>query len=107
VLYATATVFGRDNRRASSGGRGHNGPLCGGIIAGTHIEGGVVGGFDITGKNAVSTGINTTDGSTRNPDVAAEDTLNTYYKTVMRLAGVPQELRDVRLPGAKEVLSLG
>jgi hypothetical protein len=107
TFYATATVFGRDNRRGKSGGRGHNGPLCAGLMIGTHLQGGVVGGFDLTGNNATSAAINSTTGGTADPDIPAADTLQTYYRTVMRLAGVSEELREVRLPGAREVASLG
>ncbi len=107
TFYATATVFGRDNRRSASGGRGHNGPLCAGLLVGTHSQGGVVGGFDLTGRSATSAAFNSTTGTTFDPDVHADDSLASYYRTVMRLAGVPEAMREVRLPNAREVLALG
>lgn len=107
TLYATLTVFGRDTERGAKGGRGHNASLCSGIILGKHVRGGVVGGIADEGKNGHCTGINTSNGSSVDPDVAPDETLDSYYRTLMRLSGVPVERREVRLPTGKEVRSLG
>ncbi|MEO1272157.1 MAG: DUF1501 domain-containing protein [Myxococcota bacterium] len=107
TIYATLSVFGRDAKRGAKGGRGHGGDFCSGLVLGDGIQGGVIGGLDTSGSHAKAAGINTTDGSASNPDVAPEDTLDTYYKTLMRLVGVPSDRREVRLPEARELLSLG
>lgn len=107
LLYATLTVFGRDTRRGKSGGRGHNGELCSGLILGRHVQGGVVGGIAAEGSNGACTGIQSSTGSSTDPDIAPADTLNAYYRTLMRLAGVPADRREARVPQGTEVLSLG
>ncbi len=106
TLYATVDVFGRTPKRGSKGGRGHYGSFTSGLIVGTHLEGGVIGGIDASGGKAVASGINSTTGSSESPDVAPEDTLNAYYRTLMGLVGVPPERREVRIPKGKEVLSM-
>ncbi|MEL6547806.1 MAG: hypothetical protein AAFQ82_24485, partial [Myxococcota bacterium] len=103
VVFATLNVFGRSGRRGSKGGRGHYGNLCSGLILGGQIAGGVVGGLDSNGQ---AVGLNSKDGSTNNPDVDSADTLNAYYKTLMRLAGVSSERRDVRIPDGKDVAAV-
>lgn len=106
ILYATLTVFGRDARRGAKGGRGHHGKLCTGMVLGSHIQGGVVGAMDTSSGQAVATGINTGTGTGADPDVLAEDTLYTYYKTLMLLAGVPADRRDERVPEGQDVTSM-
>ncbi|MEO1171750.1 MAG: hypothetical protein AAFX94_06820 [Myxococcota bacterium] len=106
VVFATLTVFGRDTMRGTKGGRGHNGSMCSGLILGRGINGGVVGGIDPAFRNGGVTGINSQNGSTSNPDIAPLETLNAYYKTLMRLAGVPSDRRDVRIPDGKDVASV-
>ena len=65
----------------------------------------MVGGIDTDGKQGICTGINTTTGSSLNPNVDARDTLDCYYKSLMAAAGFLAERRDVRLPAGKEVVS--
>ena len=106
VFYANLDVFGRTPTQRGSGGRGHYGAWASGMIIGTHLRGGVVGGLSFEGGKAVASGLNTTTGSDLNPNISAQETLNAYYKTLMRVAGVPSERRDVRLPTGQEVTSL-
>ncbi|MEL6348486.1 MAG: hypothetical protein AAFV53_35595 [Myxococcota bacterium] len=104
VWLATADVFGRDTFLKN--GRGHHGKLTTGLMLGTQLNGGVIGGHELAEKNAVfATSINATTGSPDSPDIDADDTLNAYYKTVMMAAGVPAEQRETRFPYSKEVTS--
>ena len=105
VFYANLDVFGRTPTQRGSGGRGHYGAWTSGTIIGGHLSGGVVGGISLDGSKAVASGINTTTGSDVDPNISPEDTLTAYYKTLMRVAGVPSERRDVRLPTGQEVTS--
>lgn len=106
VFYANLDVFGRTPTQRGAGGRGHYGAWASGMIVGTHLRGGVVGGIGFEGSKAVASGINTLTGSDINPNILPKDTLNAYYKTLMRIAGVPSSRRDVRLPDGHEVMSL-
>ena len=105
VFYANLDVFGRTPTQRGSGGRGHYGAWTSGMIIGKHLSGGVIGGTDIEGSKAIASGINTITGSQINPNLLPQDTLNAYYKTLMRVAGVPPERRDIRLPTGQEIVS--
>ncbi|MEM9187593.1 MAG: DUF1501 domain-containing protein [Myxococcota bacterium] len=106
VLFATADVFGRTARINPGNGRGHYGNLASGLIIGTHLSGGVVGGYEFTDNNkAYASGINSTTGKSDAPDIPPSDTLAAYFKSVMRAAGVPEERREVRFPENPEVTS--
>ena len=57
-------------------------------MVGTHLNGGVVGGW--TANSSVqATGINSTNGTSADADIDAEETLAAYYRTIMDAAGVP------------------
>ena len=105
VFYATLDVFGRTPKQRGSGGRGHYGAWTSGLIIGEHLQGGVIGGIAFEGSKAVASGLNTLTGRALDPNLTSEETLNAYYKTLMRVAGVPVDRRDVRLPSGQEVLS--
>ena len=75
------------------------------MIIGKHLRGGVVGGIDFEGSRAIASGFNHITGDQINPDILPQDTLNAYYKTLMRVAGVPSARREIRLPTGQEVLS--
>ena len=57
-------------------------------------------------KITKATGINSITGSNENPDVAADDALTAFGKTVMAAAGISEERLDFRIPDGKIVRSL-
>ena len=101
VFYATLDVFGRTPKQRGSGGRGHYGAWTSGLIIGEHLQGGVVGGIAFEGSKAVASGLNTLTGRDLDPNLTSEETLNAYYKTLMRVAGVPVDRRDIRYRAVK------
>jgi len=107
VVFATVDVFGRGCRRGVKGGRGHHGDMTAGLVLGAHLQGGVVGGITTESGTARASGIHSATGGATDADVAPEDTLRSYYKTLLRVAGVPAERREVRIPTGTEVTSQG
>lgn len=79
ILFANLDVFGRETH-CDGFGRSHHGDFVSGLILGTNIQGGVVGGWSVDNK-ARATGINSSSGSSVNPDINPENTLAAYYKT--------------------------
>ena len=104
VLFANLDVFGR-NPRSDGNGRGHYGDFVSGLMVGTHLKGGVVGGWEVSDQ-ARATGIHASTGSSIDANIEAEDTLLAYYKTIMNAAGVPSERQDIRLPTGTLVSSV-
>ena len=104
IVFATATVFGRD-MVIKDEGRGHHPDCTSGLILGTHLSGGVVGGYDVSSGIAKASDINTATGKPDSADVPADDSLAVYYRSMMRAIGVPQERRAVRFPSHPEVTS--
>ncbi|MEM9071767.1 MAG: hypothetical protein AAGE52_24875 [Myxococcota bacterium] len=105
TVLATVDVFGRTARRAGKGGRSHDGSFTSALVLGEHLRGGVVGGFEVSGTRARATGIESATGRTSAPDIAPDETLRAYHKSVMLAAGVPSERRDDRIPAGVEVTS--
>ena len=71
-------------------------------MVGTHLRGGVVGGWEMDGKPK-ATGINAATGSVVDADIDANETLPAYYRTLMDAAGVSAERQELRLPTGKTV----
>lgn len=104
VFFANLDVFGRDPR-SDGNGRSHYGDFVSGMMVGTNLQGGVVGGWEVDGK-ARATGINASTGLSLEADIDANETLSAYYRTIMNAAGVPWERQEVRLPTGTLVNSI-
>ena len=104
VVFANLDVFGRDPK-SDGNGRSHFGDFVSGMMIGSNLQGGVVGGWSVDDK-ARATGINTTNGSSVNPDITPLETLPAYYKTIMSAAGVPEDRLDIRIPTGTVVSSV-
>ena len=104
VFFANLDVFGR-SPKSDGNGRSHYGDFVSGMMVGTNLQGGTVGGWEVDGK-ARATGINSTTGSSDNVDIAANETLSAYYRTIMNAAGVSVERQEVRLPTGTLVSSV-
>jgi hypothetical protein len=104
VFFATLDVFGR-NPKSDGDGRGHYGEFVSGLMMGTHLTGGLVGGWELNGK-IQATGINAATGTSAEPNIAPDETLAAYYRTIMHAAGVPPERQEVRLPTGTVVTSI-
>ncbi|HCH65956.1 MAG: hypothetical protein CL927_07745 [Deltaproteobacteria bacterium] len=104
VFFANLDVFGRDPS-SDGNGRSHYGDFVSGLIVGTHLQGGVVGGWQLNGK-VQATGINATTGSPLGATIAPEDTLAAYYRTLLQAAGVSPDRQEVRLPTGTPVSSV-
>ena len=104
VFFANLDVFGR-SPKSDGNGRSHYGDFVSGMMVGTNLQGGAVGGWEVDGK-ARATGINSTTGSSDNADIAASETLSAYYRTIMNAAGVSAERQEVRLPTGTLVSSV-
>ena len=104
VFFANLDVFGRDPS-SDGDGRSHYGDFVSGLMVGTHLQGGVVGGWQITGK-VKATGINASTGSSVDPTIAPDETLAAYYRTLLHAAGVPEDRQEVRLPTGTRVSSV-
>jgi len=104
VFFATLDVFGRDPR-SDGNGRSHYGDFVSGLMVGTHLQGGVVGGWEMEDK-ARATGINSVTGSSVDADINANETLSAYFKTIMNAAGVPADRQEIRLPTGITVASV-
>lgn len=104
VVFANLDVFGRDPR-SDGNGRGHYGDFVSGLMLGTHLRGGVVGGWERS-NGAKATGINATTGAAVGADIEPDDTLAAYFRTVLNAAGVPEDRQEVRLPTGTLVSSV-
>ena len=104
VVFASLDVFGRDTR-SDGNGRSHHGEFVSGMLVGTHLAGGLVGGWEVDGK-ARATGISSQTGGVEEADIAAQDTLPAYFKTIMDAAGVAVDRQEVRLPTGTVVESV-
>ena len=104
VVFANLDVFGRDPR-SDGHGRSHYGDFVSGLMVGTHLQGGVVGGFEVDGK-ARATGINSVTGAADGADINAADTLPAYFKSIMNIVGIAPDRQAVRLPTGVAVSSL-
>lgn len=104
VFFANLDVFGRDPN-SDGNGRSHYGSFVSGIMVGNHLQGGVIGGWELDGE-AKATGINSETGASTDADIAADETLPAYFKTIMDAAGVSQERQEVRLPTGTLVSSV-
>ena len=104
VFFANLDVFGR-NPSSDGNGRSHHGDFVSGLMMGTHLNGGVVGGWTANGS-VQATGINSTNGTSADADIDAEETLAAYYRTIMDAAGVPSDKQDLRLPTGSTVESV-
>ena len=104
VMFASIDVFGRDPR-SDGNGRSHYGDMVSGLMVGTHLQGGLVGGLEVTDK-ARASGINAATGTSVDADIDANDTLTAYYRTIMNAAGLPPERQAQRLPTGTLVTSV-
>ena len=104
VMLASLDVFGRDPR-SDGNGRSHYGEMVSGLMVGTHLRGGLVGGLEVTDK-ARASGINSATGTAVDPDIDASDTLTAYYRTIMHAAGIPADRQATRLPTGALVTSI-
>ena len=102
VLFANLDVFGRETH-CDGFGRSHHGDFVSGLILGTNVQGGVVGGWSVDNK-ARATGINFP---------VAHPLIQTliryiaaYYKTIMKAAGVTDERLETRVPAGTVVSSV-
>ena len=75
------------------------------MMVGTHLQGGVVGGWALEGK-ATATGINSETGAPEDADIPADETLPAYFRTIMDAAGVSPDRQEVRLPTGTRVSSV-
>jgi len=109
IMLTHCDVFGRTESHYGERGRDHYGQHTVGLIQASGLNGGIVGGIAGSSSNfddIKATGINSTTGGTENPDVAADDALISFGKTVMAAAGISDERLDVRVPDGKVVQSL-
>ena len=104
VVFANLDVFGRDPG-SDGNGRSHYGEFVSGLMIGKHLSGGVVGGYAMEGK-ARATGINAQTGASTDPNIAADQTLAAYYRTIMDAPGVTSERQEARLPSGTLVTSV-
>ena len=104
VVFANLDVFGRDPG-SDGNGRSHYGEFVSGLMIGKHLSGGVVGGYAMEGK-ARATGINAQTGASTDPNIAADQTLAAYYRTIMDASGVTPERQEARLPSGTLVTSV-
>ena len=104
VVFANLDVFGRDPN-SDGNGRSHYGSFVSGMMVGTHLQGGVVGGWALEGK-ATATGINSETGAPEDADIPADETLPAYFRTIMDAAGVSPDRQEVRLPTGTRVSSV-
>lgn len=105
-VYATLDVFGRTTAFSNGyGGRNHNANLSTGLIMGAHLKKSVVGGINQTQARGESVAFNSTTGATTNPDIAINDSLGCYFKSVMKATGIPDDRLDARVRDVKAVSS--
>ena len=103
VFFANLDVFGR-NPSSDGNGRSHHGDFVSGLMVGTHLNGGVVGGW--TANSSVQATDQFTNGTSADADIDAEETLAAYYRTIMDAAGVPSDRQELRLPTGTAVESI-
>lgn len=109
ILLVHFDVFGRTVSHHNLRGRDHYGQHTVGLIHGTNVTAGIVGGIDGSSSDfddIKATGINSTSGGISNPDVVADDTLLAFGKTVLTAAGVSEDRADVRVPDGKIIRSV-
>jgi hypothetical protein len=95
VVFASFNVFGRTLKRASNGGRDHNGSHHCMYVFGSTIKAGVVGGLEAyqrrsgpEGIDFKASAINAANGSTSNPNIPFEQTLSSVGKTLATAVGI-------------------
>ena len=98
TTFALLNVFGRTLKTNQSGGRDHNRHHSVMLLAGPCIKGGVTGGLVVNSEGVgEATGINSSDGSSNNPDIPKEATLSSAAKTMMKSCGLTNEEISTRL----------
>ena len=107
VNYANYDVFGRHLGVNGRGGRDHHNRHCTNLMFGSNIKAGIVGGYEewanSGSKKLRATGINSVTLSSENPDIAADETLPAYCRTLMASVGITEERIEARLPVSKTV----
>ena len=107
VNYATFDVFGRHLAHNGRGGRDHHNGHSTGILLGSNIKAGVTGGYETWNnsgnKRLRATGINSSNGTSNNPDINGSETLAAYARTLMSSVGISEEGIDERLPASRTV----
>lgn len=109
ILLVHFDVFGRTVSHHNNRGRDHYGQHTVGLIHGSNVTAGIVGGIDGNSSNfddIKATGINSTNGGINNPDVVADDTLLAFGKTVLTAAGVSEERANIRVPDGTIIRSV-
>jgi hypothetical protein len=105
TTFATLNVFGRSLRRASSGGRNHNGNHHCMVVFGPNIKAGVVGGFKAINAASSTTDmkaapINSVTGGTGGiTDIPFEHTLASVGKTLIKAVGISDTRLNLRVDG--------
>lgn len=107
INFATYDIFGRTLGRNSEGGRDHHNSHCTNFMFGENIKGGVIGGLEEWAEKAIrvgrATGINAQTGLPENADIAGDETLVAYCRTLMAMQGISEERINIRLPSSKTV----
>jgi hypothetical protein len=108
VTFAQLNVFGRTFRRNTRGGRDHNRNHSVLVTFGPKVKPGVTGGITATNDSFGGTalGINSVNGTTRDPDINQTDTLSSVGKTLMALCGIPEERINKRISNGKIIQSV-
>ena len=95
VVFASLNVFGRTLKRASNGGRDHNGNHHCMYVFGSPIKAGVVGGLETYQRRSGPAGIdfkaraiNAGNGTTSNANIPFEQTLSSVGKTLATAVGI-------------------
>ena len=105
--FATLDCFGRTPIRNREGGRDHYGDMTLGLVHGSNIQGGMIGGLTVDRNNKpVAGGINSTTGRDSDPDIEANSTLSAYGKTLMKAAGIADERLAARVPSGRVISAL-
>ncbi len=109
IMLTHCDVFGRTVSHNGMRGRDHYGLHTVGLIQGSDVKGGIIGGIEGSGSgfgNIRATGINSNTGSKSNPDIGEDDALLAFGKTMMAAAGIAEQRLDFRIPDGKLVRSL-
>ena len=109
IMLTHFDVFGRTESHYNERGRDHYGQHTVGLIQASGLNAGIVGGIEGNSSDfdeIKATGINSTTGGTENPDIAADDALVAFGKTVMAAAGISEDRLDARVPDGKVIRSL-
>lgn len=107
VNLVTLDCFGRTPIRNDDGGRDHYGNMTLGLVHGSDIKPGMIGG--VTTSNAgkpVANSIHSGNGGVMNPDIDADATLAAYGKTIMSVAGIDQQRLDLRVPAGRVITAI-